>query len=49
MRLANQIRRSALPWWRRVPWWMIVAIPVAAGLWLIILAPAWRLVATLWR
>jgi hypothetical protein len=47
LRAANRARHSALPWWRRFSWWIVLGIPIALGLWALQLTPVWSLIAAL--
>jgi Na+/melibiose symporter-like transporter len=47
LRRENQRKHAALPWWRRLPWLLMLAVPLALLMWAIQLAPGWRLLAPL--
>jgi hypothetical protein len=48
LRAANRARHAALPWWRRFPWWLVAALPLAALLWWVQLTPLLALLCA-WR
>jgi membrane protein YdbS with pleckstrin-like domain len=48
-RLLHENRRkfAALPWWRRFPWLLLLAVPFAVLFWALQLLTGWRLIAPL--
>ena len=50
LRAVNRSRSlAARPWRRRFPWWLLLAVPIALGLWALQLMPLWSLLIALFR
>ena len=49
LRAENRARHAALPWWRRPSWGLLLAVPLALGLWALQLVPLWALISAIFR
>lgn len=49
LRALNRARHVALPWWRRLPWWIGLGIPLALAIWALQLMPVLSLIDALFR
>jgi Na+/melibiose symporter-like transporter len=47
LRRENQRKHAALPWWRRWPWLLVVAIVLALLFWAVQFATGWRLLTSI--
>jgi cytoskeletal protein RodZ len=47
LRMMNRLKHAALPRWRRLPWLVVVAVPLAFAFWAMQFAVGWRLIDAL--